>query len=78
MTPDDPQHPTAPPALPPERAFVVQLGATADPARGKISGRLVHMTSGNAMRFEGVEQLLELLARFTGDAETPPAGRREE
>ena len=38
MTPDDQQHP-ATPALPAERAFVVQLGADAAPARGKVSLR---------------------------------------
>jgi hypothetical protein len=46
-------------ALPAERAFVVQLRADADPARGVVSGRIEHIVSGTAALFESVEQLVD-------------------
>jgi hypothetical protein len=45
-------------ALPAERAFVVQLRADADLARGVISGRVEHVVSGAAALFESMEQLI--------------------
>ena len=49
---------SARPTLPAERAFVVQLRADADLARGVVRGRLEHLVSGTAALFESVEQLL--------------------
>ncbi len=50
--------PPGPTALPADRAFVVQLRADADLVRGVLSGRVEHMSSGAAARFESVEELL--------------------
>jgi hypothetical protein len=46
------------PGLPVERAFVIQLRADADLARGIVRGRIEHVLSGAAMQFETLEQLL--------------------
>ena len=46
-------------ALPAARAFVVQLRADADPARGVVSGRIEHIVSGAAALFESVEELVD-------------------
>lgn len=56
--------------LPRGRAFVLQLSADSDPPRGRLAGRLVHLESGDAIRFDGLDHLLRLLAR-AGDC---PAG----
>ena len=45
-------------ALPADRAFVVQLRADADLARGVIRGRVEHVVSGAAALFDSVENLL--------------------
>ena len=45
--------------LPADRAFVVQLRADADPARGVVRGRIEHIVSGAAALFESVEQLVD-------------------
>jgi len=50
-------------ALPRERAFVLQLTADSDPPRAHLAGRLVHIESGDATRFDDLEQLLGLLGR---------------
>ena len=49
-------------ALPADRAFVVQLRADADPARGVVSGRVEHIVSGAAAPFDSLEQLLEWMS----------------
>ena len=46
------------PSLPAGRAFVVQLRADADLARGVVRGRVEHVVSGVAALFDSVEQLL--------------------
>jgi len=48
-------------ALPIRRAFVVQLHAAADIAQGLISGRVEHVVSGQAARFQILEELLAFL-----------------
>jgi hypothetical protein len=53
-------------ALPAERAFVVQLRADADPARGAVSGRVEHLVSGAAALFESVEQLVDWIRDVIG------------
>jgi hypothetical protein len=56
------EHATATPpgraALPAERAFVVQLRADADLARGIVAGRIEHVVSGVAASFESIEQMV--------------------
>jgi hypothetical protein len=58
-TPTTPASPRA--ALPADRAFVVQLRADADVARGVVSGRVEHVSSGVAALFESVEQLVDCM-----------------
>jgi hypothetical protein len=48
-------------ALPADRAFVVQLRADADIARGVVSGRIEHVSSDAAALFESVEQLIDCI-----------------
>lgn len=49
--------------LPVERAFVVQLRADADLARGVVRGRVEHLTSGNAALFESLADLVAEMDR---------------
>jgi hypothetical protein len=48
-------------ALPAERAFVVQVRADADLAMGRIQGRVEHVISGAAARFESTEELVDCM-----------------
>lgn len=50
------------PALPRERAFVIQLASGADPAGGVFVGRAVHIESGEAVPFGDAEELFRFLA----------------
>ena len=56
--------------LPAERAFVIQLRADANLARGIVRGRVEHVLSGTAAHFRSVEELLgcmrEIFARRNG------------
>jgi hypothetical protein len=59
--------------LSPYRAFVVQLRANADVERGKWAGRVEHVTSGQATRFQSLEQLLAFVTRvLAAPAKQPP------
>jgi hypothetical protein len=49
-------------------AFVVQFRADADPARGKLAGRVEHVASGRTANFQSVDDLPELLRRMLHDA----------
>ena len=49
--------------LPPDRAFVVQLWATAEVAPGRLAGRVEHVVSGHAAHFHALEDLLAFMAR---------------
>jgi len=49
--------------LPVERAFVVQLHATAAVAQGRLSGRVEHVSSGQAVHFHSLDELLAFIAR---------------
>jgi hypothetical protein len=80
---DDPTTPApSRAALPAERAFVVQLRADADVARGIVAGRIEHVVSGVAAPFESVEQMLgcmrDAVARRTDGSRgaTDPQSRR--
>jgi hypothetical protein len=52
------------------RAFVVQFRGDGDGRR--FSGRVEHVTSGQATRFASVKELLAFLQRVLGDVETRP------
>jgi hypothetical protein len=58
--------------LPAERAFVIQLRADADLARGIVRGRIEHVLSGAAAQFDSLEQLIgcmrDVVARRTATA----------
>jgi len=62
------------PALLPERAFVVEFGSG---SASRLSGRVEHVTSGDAVRFDSAAQLLEFVRKVMR-TQTPPKGRREE
>jgi hypothetical protein len=52
------------------RAFVVQLGAEADVAQGRVVGRVEHVVSGQATHFHSLEELLAFMAWVLQEAET--------
>jgi hypothetical protein len=52
------------PALSPERAFVVQFRAGTRMPEGRCAGRVEHVRSGEAARFESRDQLLAFIARL--------------
>jgi hypothetical protein len=49
--------------LPPERAFVVQLRAQADPSGELFVGRAEHIASGAEARFGSAEDLLAFITK---------------
>jgi hypothetical protein len=51
------------PSLPSGRAFVVQLHAEADIAKGCFTGRVEHIASYQATRFDSLEDLTAFMAR---------------
>jgi hypothetical protein len=61
--------PVADPPLPVQRAFVVQLHATAVVAQGQLTGRVEHVQSGQAAHFNTLDELLAFMARVLGALE---------
>ena len=59
--------------LPMQRAFVVQLHATADVAQSRIVGRVEHVVSGQVGHFQTLEELLACMAGVLGPPTTTPA-----
>jgi hypothetical protein len=53
--------------LPAHRAFLVQVHAEADPARGRLAGRAEHVVSGQAMHFASIDELLAFIAGLLTD-----------
>jgi hypothetical protein len=51
------------PSLPIDRAFVVQLHAEADIAKGRFIGKVEHIVSYQATRFDSLESLVTFMAR---------------
>jgi hypothetical protein len=49
--------------LPSDRAFVVQFHAEADVAKGLFRGRVEHIVSYQATRFDSLEALVTFMAR---------------
>lgn len=63
----------SPPALPTNRAFVVQFRSQSEGAHPQWAGRVEHVTSGHATHFSSWEQLQQFLAQIlTTEAERPP------
>jgi hypothetical protein len=52
----------APFSLSPHRAFVVQFRAETEVARGRITGRVEHVMSGQATQFASLEELWAFIA----------------
>lgn len=53
--------------LPPERAFVVRLGRDADPAEGRLNGRVEHLRSGRRARIGSLSELQEFIVQVLGE-----------
>jgi hypothetical protein len=51
------------PPLSVHRAFVVQFRAETDVERGRMEGRVEHVTSGQATHFDSLEELLAFLRK---------------
>ena len=51
------------PSYPISRAYVLKLHRDAQPASGRIAGRLENVTSGEQFAFDSIEGLLAALAR---------------
>ena len=66
ITPDS----SAESELPVERAFVVQLHATAAVAQGQLSGRVEHVSSGQSAHFHSQDELLAFIARVLAALKT--------
>ena len=49
------------PAFAPTRAFVVQFGRETDLDTGRMAGRVEHVVSRRAARFQSVDELLVLM-----------------
>jgi hypothetical protein len=58
--------------LSPHRAFVVQLTENMDAEHGRWAGRAEHITSGQATRFQSLDELLAFVSRvLTAPAKQP-------
>jgi hypothetical protein len=61
------------PSLPSNRAFVVQFRATAEPTQDNWAGRVEHIVSGEAVRFDSWEHLQRFIQEMlTQVSEKPP------
>jgi hypothetical protein len=65
--------PSSQPALPTNRAFVVQFRAP--PMEGPVTydGRVEHLVSGQVARFHSLEELLAFMVRVLTDPQQPLA-----
>jgi hypothetical protein len=64
--------------LPVQRAFVVQFGAQTDVALGHFEGRVEHVVSGHARRFQTLDELVGCLVQMLATlGTTPPEGRED-
>jgi len=62
--------------LPARRAFVVQFGVQTDVELGRFVGRVEHVVSGHARRFQTLEELAGSLVQMLVTLGTlPPEGR---
>jgi hypothetical protein len=50
--------------LPAQRAFVVQFTAQTNVERGQFAGRVEHVVSGHARRFQTLEELVACLVQM--------------
>jgi hypothetical protein len=62
------------PTFPTQRAFVVQVHADADIGQGQVWGRVEHIVSGQATRFQSLEALVRFMVQvLTGTTEAAPS-----
>jgi hypothetical protein len=66
------------PLLLPEWAFVVQFREGTDMDHGQLDGRVEHVVSGQATRFQSLQELLAFMAQVLASlrAQSPTAGER--
>ena len=60
--------------FPTHRAFVVQVHADAAVAQGQVWGRVEHLVSGQAARFQSMEELVRFMGQVLrqAGADDPP------
>ncbi len=58
-------------ALPPERAFVIQLHAAPDDGAEIFAGRAEHVASGEAARFGSIPELIAFVRQVLASDATP-------
>jgi hypothetical protein len=63
--------PSSQPALPANRAFVVQFRALSPEGAPTYDGRVEHLVSGQAARFHSLEELLAFMVRVLTDIQRP-------
>ncbi len=59
------------PSLPAKRAFVVQVHADAKVEQGQWQGRVEHVVSYQATRFQSLEELLAFMVKILSEPEPP-------
>ena len=59
------------PALPSNRAFVVQLHADAQVEHGHFKGRVEHIVSYQVARFESLQELVAFIVRVVAEQQKP-------
>ena len=59
-------------SLPAQRAFVVQFTAQTDVELGRFAGRVEHVVSGHAKRFQTMEELVACLVQMLVTLGTSP------
>jgi hypothetical protein len=57
------------PSLPAKRAFVVQIHADAKVEQGQWQGRVEHLVSFQATRFQSLEELLAFIVKVLNEPE---------
>jgi hypothetical protein len=59
------------PSLPAKRAFVVQIHTDAKVEQGKWQGRVEHIVSYRATRFQSLEELVAFMVKILSEPEPP-------
>ena len=57
-------------------AFVVHLRVSSDVARGRLTGRVEHVVSGQSVHFDSLEDLLAFLDRVLTTVRAPPRSKK--
>jgi hypothetical protein len=58
--------------LDPKGTFVIQLRSDSDLLRGRVSGRVEHVVSGDSEPFTSLKNLLAFMARYSGAGAAAP------